>query len=199
MKKASEMVYANEDMLIEKCIEWDRHAQNVLYNKYASTMFAVCCRYSRNTEEAEDVLQEGFMKVFEHINKFRKEGSLEGWIRRIMVNTAIQKFRNRKNELKVVDLESSHAELNQFYTDDILSQIGAKELIGMIQNLPPAYQMVFNLYVFEGLKHREIAEQLGVSEGTSKSNLFDARAILQKNITGSLKTDRREVQYNGGK
>jgi len=149
-------------------------------------MFAVCFRYARNREEAEDILHEGFMKVFENINKFRKEGSLEGWIRKIMYNTAILKFRQRKAVENTVSIESAQVNLSQHSTNDILSQIGTKELIKMIQNLPPRYQMVFNLYVFEGLKHREIAEQLGVTEGTSKSNLSDARAILQREINKTL-------------
>lgn len=145
-------------------------------------MFAVCCRYARNREEAEDILQEGFMKVFENIEKFRQEGSLEGWIRKIMYHTAIYKFRQRKLVENTVSFDSNNVNLSNHSNNDTFSQIATKELLKMIQNLPPRYQMVFNLYVFEGLKHREIAEKLGVTEGTSKSNLSDARAILQKEI-----------------
>lgn len=172
----------SEDILIQKCIEWDQTAQNRLYKIYASKMLAVCIRYAKNREEAEDILQEGFMKVFENINKFRKEGSLEGWIRRIMYNTAIQKFR-QKNELDyAISIDNPGSYLTHETQDDIISNIQAKELLKLIQELPPRYQLVFNLYVFEGLKHREIAEKLGVTEGTSKSNLSDARSILQRKI-----------------
>lgn len=172
----------NEDILIKKCIEWDRSAQNTLYDLYSSKMFAVCYRYAKNREEAEDILHEGFMKVFENIDKFRKEGSLEGWIRKIMYNTAIHKFRQRKPVENTLSIDSNHLNLSSHSANDTFSNIGTKELISLIQKLPPRYQMVFNLYVFEGLKHREIAEKLGVTEGTSKSNLSDARTILQREI-----------------
>jgi len=169
-----------EDILIRECIEWDRTAQNKLYQMYCARMFAVCLRYSRNREEAEDTLHEGFMTVFEKIKNFEGSGSLEGWIRRIMVNTAIQKYRKNSRLFVVVSLEEMHADSSRYYTDDILDQIGAKEIILSIQKLPPKYRMVFNLYVFEQLKHREISKLLGISVGTSKSNLSDARSILQK-------------------
>lgn len=175
-----------EDILIKKCIEWDRSAQNRLYELFAAKMFAVCLRYARNREEAEDILHEGFMKVFENIDKFRKEGSLEGWIRKIMYNTAIYKFRQRKEVENTISIDSNNLNLASYSSNETLSQIGTKELIKMIQKLPPRYQMVFNLYVFEGLKHREIAEKLGVTEGTSKSNLSDARSILQREINKTI-------------
>ncbi len=149
-------------------------------------MFAVCLRYSKNREEAEDILQEGFMKVFENISKFRKEGSLEGWIRRIMYNTAIQKYRQKNEVDNALSIDNTNLNYTHQSSEDIVSNIQAKELLKLIQELPPRYQMVFNLYVFEGLKHREIAEQLGVTEGTSKSNLSDARAILQRKIQHTL-------------
>lgn len=179
-------MHDSEHILIQKCIEWDSNAQSKLYQLFASKMFAVCFRYSRNREEAEDILHEGFMKVFENIGKFRKEGSLEGWIRKIMYNTAIHKFRQRKETENTISIDSNQINLAQHSSNDVLSQMGTKELIAMIQNLPPRYQIVFNLYVFEGLKHREIAEQLGITEGTSKSNLSDARTILQREINKSL-------------
>jgi RNA polymerase sigma factor (sigma-70 family) len=179
-------VHESEDILIEKCIKWDQSAQSKLYKVYAAKMFAVCFRYAKSREEAEDILQEGFVKVFENLGKFRKEGSLEGWIRRIMYHTAIQKFRDRKETENAISLDDTNYHITQQSSDDILSSIQAKELMKLIQELPTRYQMVFNLYVFEGLKHREIAEQLGVTEGTSKSNLSDARAILQKKIQKTL-------------
>jgi RNA polymerase sigma-70 factor (ECF subfamily) len=192
-------VNEREDILIKKCIEWDASAQNRLYELYASKMFGLCLRYARNREEAEDILHEGFMKVFENINKFRSEGSLEGWIRKIMYHTAIQKFRQRKEVENTVSIDSSTLNLAAHSSNDILSRIGVKELIGLIQNLPPRYRMVFNLYVFEGLKHREISEKLGITEGTSKSNLSDARTILQREINKSLKTPSAPYFENAGK
>jgi RNA polymerase sigma-70 factor (ECF subfamily) len=175
----------NEDKLIIGCVKGDRFAQNKLYEKYSSKMFAVCFRYSRNREDAEDTFHEGFMKVFENIQHFKSEGSFEGWIRRIMVNTAINKYKKTSNLYSLINIDDTH--IDSFDTDDIYSQIGVKELINMVRDLPPRYQMVFNLYVFEGLKHKEIAEQLDISEGTSKSNLSDARSILQRAVNNSLK------------
>jgi RNA polymerase sigma-70 factor (ECF subfamily) len=164
---------------------------------YSSKMLALCFRYSRNREEAEDTKHEGFMKVFENIHKFRKEGSLEGWIRKIMYNTAIYKFRQRKDTENTVSIDTSYLNLSNHSSEDTLSNIGAKELIGLIQKLPPRYQMVFNLYVFEGLKHREIAEHLGITEGTSKSNLSDARTILQREVNKTKKIPGIVTQENG--
>ena len=162
-------------------------------------MFAVCLRYAQNREEAEDILHEGFMKVFENIDKFRKEGSLEGWIRKIIYNTAIQKYRQRKLDNQTIRMEDYHTNNINHSSNDILSQIGVKELLLMIQKLPPKYKMVFNLYVFEGLKHREIADKLGVTEGTSKSNLSDARTILQREINKTLKHTAQATREDNGR
>ena len=122
------------------------------------------------------------MKVFENIQNFSARGSLEGWIRKIMVNTAIQKYRKNKYLSFVVNIDDNVEYPDGYYTDDILSQVGADELMGLIQKLPPAYKMVFNLYVLDGMKHKEIAALLEVTEGTSKSNLYEAKSILQKQI-----------------
>lgn len=158
-------------------------------------MFAVCFKYSKSKEEAEDTFHEAFMKVFENLKNFKNEGSLEGWIRRIMVNTAIEKYRKNLHLSVVVSYDDpaySDVEYNDYYTDDILNQIEVNELMLLIQKLPPQYKLVFNLYTFEGLKHHEIAAQLGISEGASKSNLSRARGILQnainKNITSVKQT-----------
>ncbi|MFM9944258.1 MAG: RNA polymerase sigma factor, partial [Bacteroidia bacterium] len=137
----------SEDELIEGCTKANRNCQNILYKKFAPKMMVVCYRYSRNREDAEDTLTEGFMKVFENISKFRKDGSLEGWIRKILVNTAIAKFKSNK-QVVVVDFEQYHYLIPS--TENIYSIMDAKELMNIIQSLPPAYQMVFNLYSFEG-------------------------------------------------
>lgn len=186
-----------EQQLIRGCIAWKREAQNELYRTFAAKMFAVCFRYSKSTEDAEDTFHEGFMKVFENIKAFKGSGSLEGWIRKVMVNTAIEKYRQNSHLSLVVSIEDTHENLNHFVSDDLLSGIEANELICMIQKLPPAYKMVFNLYVFEGLKHKEIAAQLRISEGTSKSNLSDAKAILRKKINAELSSFEQVINYNG--
>lgn len=171
--------------LIERCSRGERSAQKELYGIYSNTLFKTCLRYSSNREEAEDTLQDGFMKIFDNLNQFKFTGSFEGWMRKIMVNTALQKLRSKNYMHAVVDIEN--ISIDTAASEDIISQIGTKELMKMIQQLPPAYRTVFNLYVFEGMKHREIAIELGISEGTSKSNLFDARAILQRSVSKSLK------------
>ena len=138
----------SEQILIRKCVEWDIHAQNRLYDLYCAKMFAVCFKYSRSREDAEDTFHEGFMKVFENLKHFKSEGSLEGWIRRIMVNTAIEKYRKNSRLFVVVNIDDNEEFLNHYSTNDILSQMEADDLMRLIQNLPPAYKMVFNLYVF---------------------------------------------------
>ena len=166
--------------LIQDCIGGDRQAHSRLYSKFAPKMFVVCLRYSKNREEAEEVLQEGFLKVFQFLHKFRGEGPLEGWIRQIIVNCALQRLRSNSRLAPVVSIESYN---EQFVIhDQIENRIGSKELLRMVMCLPPAYKLVFNLYVFDGYKHREIAALLGISEGTSKSNLSDARVILKKQL-----------------
>lgn len=143
-------------------------------------------RYSKNLEEAEEILQDGFMRVFKFIGQFKQEGSFEGWIRKIMVNCALHKVRSQMNLKPVVsfNLEAyEHAD-----ADDVIGQISGKEMLKLVQALSPAYRMVFNLYHFEGLKHREIAVLLNIEEGTSKSNLAQAKRILQNAITQNFKT-----------
>ena len=171
--------------LIQACIRGDRHSQSMLYEQFAPKMFGVCMRYSRSREEAEEIMQEGFVQVFKSLRNFKYAGSFEGWIRKIMVYCAIQHYRSKSKMHPVVDIETTQTE--QICKEDILARIQKKELLQMVQALSPAYRMVFNLYVFEGMKHREIAKELGISEGTSKSNFFDAKQILQKAVTNSLK------------
>lgn len=171
----------NDDLvLITGCINNERKAQNMLFHKYSKKMMSVCFRYSRNREDAEEVLIDGFKRVFDKISTYKGTGSLEGWIRKVIVNVAIAKFNSSSKLYKHVDFDSVNIPNNE--PTDFLAELNAKELMIQIQKLPPVYQMVFNLYVFEGLKHKEIAQQLGISEGTSKSNLSDARTWLKKRI-----------------
>lgn len=183
-------IYANhyhlkefEQNLVKGCIAGDRAFQSKLYSLYAGKMLGVCLRYARNRQEAEEILNEGFFRVFTYLHKFREEGSLEGWMRKIMVNCAL--FKYKKNSKLYAITVTGDTMLDVADSTDIIAFLGKKELVSLIQSLPPACRLVFNLYVFEGYKHREIADLLNISEGTSKSNLFDARAILQKAINAS--------------
>lgn len=144
-------------------------------------MFTVCLRYGKDRHEAEEILQEGFIKVFSSLHQYRHEGSLEGWIRRVMVTTALQRLRSRTplHAVLPVDNNAGHDMKDD---ESIEGNLSAKELLALVQALPLVYRTVFNLYVFEGYKHKEIAEILAVSEGTSKSNLYDARQWLKEKI-----------------
>src|SRR5215831_18658464 len=169
-----------QQLIIKGCIAGDRASQQKLYDLYARKMMGVCLWYARNKEEAEEILQDGFMRVFTYIGKFKGQGSFEGWIRRIMVNAALAKYRKKSFLRPVVEYNPEEHEIKEAVSPiDILE---AKELVKLVQDLTPGYRMVFNLYVLEGMKHREIAELLGISEGTSKSNLADSRIILQRQL-----------------
>ncbi|HWJ28056.1 MAG TPA: RNA polymerase sigma factor [Flavisolibacter sp.] len=161
-----------------------RQAQNALYDLFAAKMFVVCQRYAKTREEAEEILQEGFIKVFKNIDQFRYAGSFEGWVRKIMVNCALEKYRSKSHLHAILPIDNINHE--PLVGEEILCELGRKELMNMIQRLPPVYRMVFNLYVFEGFRHKEIAQLLGISEGTSKSNLSDARTILKRAIGKSF-------------
>ena|SRR5450755_2190933 len=174
--------------LIKGCLTRDLFSQKKIYEVYGSTMMALCLRYSKNREEAEEVLQDGFLQMYKCIGQFKKRGSFEGWLRRIMINCALQRYRANSSRYNLISLTEEH---NLLHTKtDLIDRLSEKELIGLIQTLSPAYRMVFNLYVFEGMKHREIASMLNISEGTSKSNLSDARKILMKQLAPELKMAR---------
>lgn len=165
--------------MINGCASGDLRAQEKLYRMLAPKMYGVCLRYAKNQHEAEDNLQEGFIRVFKHIGSFRFEGSLEGWVRKIMVNISLEKFRKQN----LMHIEEDMKKYESVKTnDDIIEQITAEELTGIIQELPPRYRMVFNLYVMEGMNHNEISREMNISEGTSKSNLSRARDILKRKV-----------------
>ena len=165
--------------LIKECAAGKTKAQARLYQMFAPKMLGVCLRYSKEKEEAEDNLHEGFIKVFDKIGTFRHEGSFEGWMKRVMVNISLEKFRKQHVVFPVEDVVAYETpDLN----DEIISEISANDLLDLVRKLPARYQMVFNLYVIEGLNHKEIAEEMKISEGTSKSNLARARMILKKKI-----------------
>jgi len=168
--------------IINGCVKGDRSAQAKLYQLHCRKMMGVCMWYAKNKEEAEEILQDGFMLVFKFISNYKGEGSLEGWIRKIMVNAALAKYRSNKSGSMRVVVEYNAEAHDSAQESTILSGMEEKEMVMLVQSLSPVYRMVFTLYVFEGLKHKEIAERLGISENTSKSNLADARVILQKKI-----------------
>jgi len=144
-------------------------------------MYGVCLQYTGNGEEASDVLQEGFIKVFENLPNYKFEGSFEGWVRKIMVNTALEKYRERHNLYRVDDIGT----LNEIEADIEVGEytgMEAEDLLDMIKALPPQYKMVFNLYAIEGYTHKEISGMLGITQSTSKSNLSRARTILQRRV-----------------
>ncbi len=175
-----------DNKIIEDCIKGKRHAQNKLYEKYAASMLGLCMRYAKNKDEAEGILQEGFIKVFLNIERFRREGSFEGWIKRIMVNTAIT--HNKQNlkhqyQTEISEIEESHV-VDEVTKDDDSVKLPRAKLMEIIQALPVGYNLVFNLYVFEKYTHKEIAETLGVSINTSKSQLSKARRLLAAKIAG---------------
>lgn len=175
-------IQTEERELIEACIKGRQKAQEQLYKRFASKMFGLCLRYSSNTMEAEDTLHEGFMKVFLNLEKFQFRGSLEGWIKRIMMNTALRKFREdkyRRHFTESVDAVSDVIEDSREYG---FQNLTVEETMKMVQQLAPGYKVVFNMYAIEGYSHREIGEMLNISENTSKSQLSRARAILQKMI-----------------
>lgn len=172
-------LHISDSDLIKGCLENDRRMQQQLYNRFASKMYGVCLRYTGNADDAQDILQDGFVKVFRKLDSFRGEGSFEGWIRRIFVNTAIEHFR-RKNYLQpVTEKEESQIESKTVSALDGLSE---KDILKLVQQLSPGYRTVFNLYVVEGFSHKEIASMLDISEGTSKSQLSRAKVILQDMI-----------------
>ena len=166
----------DDSALVKKCIKGDARAQRALFEKFAPKMLGVCMRYAKNSDQAEDVLQDGFVKVFTKLSNYSGNGSLEGWIRRIMVNTCISYLRKKNN----IDLSDEDYVFNDAATEN-LENTSVEDIQKLIDKLPEGYKMVFNLFAIEGYKHSEIAKKLEISESTSKSQLFKARKLLQQN------------------
>ena len=167
------------DSLLDGCKKGDRKAQESLYKALASKMMGVCMRYAKDTFEAEDILQMGFVKVFQKVTEFRSDGSFEGWIRRIMVNTAIETYRKNLRSLNVVDIDEVYDQPQSTFD---MGKLELNDLMKLVQQLSNGYRIVFNMYAIEGYSHKEIAKELGISEGASKSQLSRARAILKEKI-----------------
>ncbi len=169
-----------ERELVEGCQREDRRAQEMLYGRFSRRMYAVCLRYARHQLEAQDLLQEGFIRVFEKLGGFRLEGSLEGWIRRIMVHTCINHYRKKAFQNERLGLEHvPETPVGALAVD----RLGEAELLSLVRELPDGYRMVFNLFAIEGYDHAEIADLIGCGESTSRSQLAKARRMLQDRIT----------------
>mgnify|MGYP003307366882 CR=1 FL=1 len=166
--------------LVEQSIKGNRNAQRKIFDALSSKMFAVCLRYMGDRESAEDVLQNGFVTLFSKIDTYSGEGSFEGWARKIFVNTALMSLRKKDALRQSEDVEAAWDVADESPTP--IQKIGYSDLLRMISELPPGFRTVFNMYVIEGFSHKEIAESLGVSENTSRSQLQRARAMLQKKI-----------------
>jgi RNA polymerase sigma factor (sigma-70 family) len=179
--------------IIKGCREGKKRSQESLYKLMASKMLGVCMRYAKDQFEAEDMMQSGFVKVFRKIEMYKGDGSFEGWVRRIMVNTSIEFYRKNLRSLNVVDI--SEIQEQEVSTSFDMSSINVKDLMQLIQGLSVGYRMVFNMYAIEGFSHKEIAAELGITEGASKSQLSRARAILRAQV---LKMEGQVYETNIG-
>ena len=173
--------------LIQGSVEGNREIQEVLYHRFSPKMYAVCLRYSGNAVDAQDLLQEGFIKVFKNLSKFRGDGSFEGWMRKIFLNTSIEHYRKKVNMLSVTETQEVTIEDKEW---NVLDDLAEKDIISMIHELSPGYRIVFNMHVIEGYSHKEIADILGINEGTSKSQLARAKGVLKKMVENRLNINR---------
>lgn len=175
----------NDYDLLLRCLRKELEAERQLYNRYSAGMYGLCLRYASSETEAQDFLQEGFFRLFSSLDKYRFEGNMDTWVSRIFVTTAINHLKKYGKPDQEVELDE---ELIEFPSgEDILAMISVRELVTLIQRLPPAYRMVFNMFILENYRHREIAEMLGINEGTSKTRLFRAKVILRKMIKDLMK------------
>lgn len=188
-KKISKYKKHNEKELIKACLNNKQQAQKELYQRFSFMMKGVCLRYAVNHAEAEDILQDSFIKIFNNLKKYEAKGAFGGWIRRITVNTALEHIRKKK--LDLIDNDLSEISSNYLGDDDTaIEQLEVDDLVQKIQQLAPGYRTVFNLYAIEGYTHKEIGKLLKISEGTSKSQLSRARFYLKKMI------ELDEIQLN---
>ena len=167
------------DEILKGCLSGDRRSQEHLYKMFSARMFGLCLQYSNNYDDAKDILQEGFIKVFQKLKQFDKRGSFEGWIRRIMINTALERYRS---QTRLYPLTEQDVRREDLIYEEVFETLTARDLVKLMQELPPRYRMVFNLYAIEGYTHKEVGDMMGISVGTSKSNLSRARQILQEKV-----------------
>lgn len=168
-----------KDQLIDQCLQHNRNAQFAFYEKYSKRVFGICMRYAKNSTDAEDILQEGFIKVFRYLDDYSGKGSIEGWMRRIMITTALNYYKKKNLMNKDVDPEMTKVHLPSDY--EVLSKMSHEEILDLIRELPCGYQTVFNLNTIEGYSHKEISEIMNISVNTSKSQLSRAKHSLRKN------------------
>lgn len=168
----------DDDQLVKRCVKGKQSAQKLLYERFSDKMFGVCLRYVHRRDAAQDVLQDGFVKVFKHLKKYKSKGSLEGWIRRIIVNTALDYIRKEKSKGYTVPVEEVSYLLEK--NDYIIEKMSADELLKLIHTLPEGFRNVFNMYALEGYSHKEIAELLNITESTSKSQYSRAKVQLRE-------------------
>ena len=179
------------DTLLSRCLQNDRNAQFHFYEKYSKKVYGVCMRYAKNNTDAEDILQEGFIKVFKYLKDYSGKGSIEGWMRRIMVTTALNYYKKKNLLNKDVDPENTRVTLPNDY--EVLSQMTHKELLVLIRQLPCGYQTVFNLNTIEGYSHKEISSIMNISVNTSKSQLSRAKNSLRKKIESIFEVEQTQM------
>lgn len=167
------------DILLKECKRGKSGSQEELYRRFASAMYGLCLQYASCEDDAQDILQDGFIKIFAKLDQVKNPAALPGWIRRVIINTALERYRS---QIILQRVDEVREEYDEATGNEALERITCDELTGLIQTLTPRYRMVFNLYAIEGYSHREISEELGISVGTSKSNLSRARTILQEKI-----------------
>lgn len=188
----------NDSQLVIACKKQDRNAQKELYERYAPMMMAICMRYSGDEETARDLLHDGFIRIFTQIGTFSNKGSFEGWLRRIFVNLALENYRKEKQKYKFMEEYSYINDTDDFEAtvDNIfdIENIPKEEVFEMIRELPPGYRTVFNMYIFEEMSHKEIADSLDISEASSRSQFFRAKNMLKKKILAILHNRQRQLQ-----
>ncbi len=180
-----------EKNLLKRCLSNDKKAQADLYNNYSKRLFGTCLKYGKNATDAEDILQEGFIKIFKYLSNYRGEGSLEGWMRRIMINTSLNFYKRKNLFNKNIDFD----DVNAFYPieHEIIGKISLKELLKMVHELPEGYRTVFFLNIMQGYSHKEIGKMMNISVSTSKSQLSRARSSLRDKINGMLNFEQHRI------
>ncbi len=176
--------------IIKGCVKKDNASREKLYRMFSSKLYGVCLRYSKNVDDAKDIMQEGFIKIFQKIEQYKGAGSFEGWMKRIMINCALEKYRNM---YYLNEYDDSFVHKDSLINENEADKLTEQELLNLIHQLPSKYRMVFNMYAIEGYSHKEIAAILKISEGTSKSNLSRARAILQKKLNTMADIEKKTI------
>jgi RNA polymerase sigma-70 factor (ECF subfamily) len=179
----------SEAELIKRCLDGDADAQKQLYERYAPKLWPVCLRYAKNKMSAEDIMQEGFIRIYKYLGYYKGDGSFEGWLRRTMVNTAINYYKKNLKQADDRNIDFVYGLKNDDV--DAVSKMTAEEIVSVVQTLPDGYRTIFNLFVIEGYPHKEIANILGISENTSKSQLSRARVILQEKLRKIYNNDEK--------